>query len=93
VGSLLIGFFANPGFFADLGVEFGEGIFYGGDASLLLEQALANGAAIVWSGVLTFVIMKVLAATIGVRVSAEQEVSGLDLALHGETAYHSGGMS
>jgi Amt family ammonium transporter len=93
VGSLLIGFFANPGFFADLGVEFGEGIFYGGDASLLLEQALANGAAIVWSGVLTFVIMKVLAVTIGVRVSAEQEVSGLDLALHGETAYHSGGMS
>lgn len=93
VGSLLIGFFANPGFFADLGVEFGEGIFYGGDASLLLEQALANGAAIVWSGVLTFVIMKVLAVTIGVRVSPEQEVSGLDLALHGETAYHSGGMS
>jgi Amt family ammonium transporter len=93
VGSLLIGFFANPGFFADLGVEFGEGLFYGGDASLLLEQALANGAAIVWSGVLTFVIMKVLAVTIGVRVSAEQEVSGLDLALHGETAYHSGGMS
>ena len=74
------------------GGEFGEGIFYGGGAELLLEQALANGAAIVWSGVLTFVIMKVLAATIGVRVTPEQEVAGLDLALHGETAYHSGGM-
>lgn len=90
VGSLLIGFFANPEFFAG---TFEKGIFYGGGVGLLLEQALANGAAIVWSGVLTLVIMKVLAATIGVRVTAEQEVTGLDLALHAETAYHSGGMS
>ena len=87
VGSLLIGFFANPSFFAG---TFREGIFYGGSVRLLAEQALANGAAIVWSFVLTFGIMKLLARTIGVRVDAEAEATGLDLALHSETAYHGG---
>jgi Amt family ammonium transporter len=87
VGSLLIGFFANPTFF---GGTFREGIFYGGSIRLLAEQALANGAAIVWSFAITFGIMKVLARTIGVRVEPEVEATGLDLALHSETAYHGG---
>jgi Amt family ammonium transporter len=85
VGSLLIGFFANPKFFE---AEFGAGLFYGGDSSLLVEQALANGAAIVWSFTLTFVIMKVLDVVMGVRVEEQAELTGLDLALHSETAYH-----
>jgi len=85
VGSLLIGFFANPSFFEG---SFSEGIFYGGSADLLIEQALANGVAIVWSFVLTWVIMKVLAATVGVRAEEQAELTGLDLALHSETAYH-----
>jgi Amt family ammonium transporter len=84
VGSLLIGFFANPSFFEG---AFEEGIFYGGDAGLLLEQALANGVAIVWSFALTWVIMMALKKTIGVRVSDEEESGGLDLSEHGETAY------
>ena len=87
VGSLLIGFFANPSFFD---AEFGEGIFYGGNAELLIEQIIANVAAIIWSFVITFVIMIVLKKTIGVRVSSEAEATGLDLSEHGETAYHSG---
>ena len=89
VGSLLIGFFANPGFF---GGTFREGIFYGGSARLLAEQALANGVAIVWSFVLTYAIMRALKATIGVRVDPEVEATGLDLALHSETAYHGGNL-
>ena len=94
VGSLLIGFFANPDFFAGEGFiasGFKEGIFYGGDASLLAEQALANLVAIGWSFAVTLGIMVALKATIGVRVDAETEATGLDLALHGETAYHGGG--
>ena len=95
VGSLLIGLFANPEFFGltdDGSLKFAEGIFYGGGASLLLEQALANVAAIVWSFVITLVIMIVLKKTIGVRVDDEAEAQGLDLALHAETAYHGGGL-
>ena len=89
VGSLLIGFFADPEFFSN---TFGKGLFHGGGVELLLEQLLANGAAIVWSFVLTYAIMRVLKATMGVRVDAEAEATGLDLAQHGETAYHSGGL-
>ncbi len=91
VGSLLIGFFANPDFFlkADGEAYFsGEGLFFGGGLSLLGEQLLANGVAIVWSFVLTFLIVKALQLTIGVRVAEEEEVTGLDLIEHGETAYH-----
>lgn len=87
VGSLLIGFFADPAFFDG---EFGSGLFFGGGTALLLEQLLANVVTIVYSFAITFAIMKILALTVGVRVSDETEDSGLDLAEHGETAYTSG---
>jgi Amt family ammonium transporter len=97
VGSLCVGLFANPDFFQKVVAEgapaetyfTGEGLFYGGGLRLFGEQALANFAAIVWSFVLTFVIMIVLKKTIGVRVEESVEQTGLDLALHRETAYHS----
>jgi ammonium transporter, Amt family len=87
VGSLLIGFFANPDYF---GGEFMEGLFYGGGLELLGEQLLANVAAIVWSFVLTFAILKALDAVMGIRVSDDTERAGLDLREHGERAYHDG---
>ena len=87
VGSLLIGFFADPEFF---GGTFKEGLFYGGDASLLLEQALAAVVTIVFSFIVTFAILKVLDLIMGIRVSEDDEERGLDLAQHAETAYHSG---
>ena len=86
VGSLAIGFFSNPEYF---GTENMEGLFFGGGLELLAEQALANGVTIVYSFVVTVLIMLALKATIGVRVSAEEEYAGLDLSEHGETAYHS----
>ncbi|MFT3851160.1 MAG: ammonium transporter [Ilumatobacteraceae bacterium] len=97
VGSLCVGLFANPDFFQKVVAEgaeaetyfSGEGLFYGGGLRLFGEQALANFAAIVWSFALTFVIMIVLKKTIGVRVDESVEQTGLDLALHRETAYHS----
>ena len=85
LGSILIGFFADPGFF---GAEFGEGIFFGGSAELLLEQVIANGVTIVYSFILTFGIMKALDAVMGVRVSDEAEEAGLDQSEHAETAYN-----
>ena len=86
VGSLLIGFFAKPG---ALG-EFEAGIFEGGGAGLLLEQAFANGVTIVFSFIVTFAIVKVLDLTMGVRVDEEDEEAGLDVSQHAETAYNLG---
>ena len=85
VGSILLGFFADQDFF---GGEFGDGVFFGGGATLLVEQIIANASTIVYSFIVTFAIMKVLDLTIGVRVSEDVEDSGLDLAEHAETAYH-----
>ena len=85
LGSLLIGFFASPEFF---GGTFKAGLFYGGDLSLLGEQALANGVTIVFSFIVTFAILKVLDMTMGIRVSEEAEITGLDADQHSETAYH-----
>jgi ammonium transporter, Amt family len=90
VGSLAVGLFANPEFF---GGEFMAGLFYGGGMTLFGEQALANAATMVYSFVVTVVIMLALKATIGVRVSDDIEDTGLDLAEHAETAYSTGSAS
>jgi Amt family ammonium transporter len=84
VGSLAIGLFAEPKFF---GGEFMEGLFHGGGWQLLGEQALANIVTIIYSFIVTAIIVVVLQKTIGIRVSEEEEETGLDLAEHAETAY------
>ncbi len=50
-------------------------------------QLLALGVTIVWSAVATVIIMLIVKATIGLRVSREDEDKGLDLSEHGESAY------
>ncbi|MDP2291355.1 MAG: ammonium transporter [Actinomycetota bacterium] len=85
VGSLTVGIFANPEFF---GGSFKAGLLYDGGLGLLGEQALANVSAIIWSFIVTGLIMLALKKTIGVRVSDETETNGLDFAEHAETAYH-----
>ena len=85
VGSLLIGLFADAKYF---GAEHMSGLFYGGGFTLLGEQALANGVTIIWSGVITALILLALKYTIGIRVSEEAEVTGLDVSEHAETAYN-----
>ncbi len=55
------------------------------------RQVLIQGASVVftlaWSGLLSFGILKLLDRTLGLRVSREEEMEGLDLALHDERAY------
>jgi Amt family ammonium transporter len=51
----------------------------------LLTQAGAVATTLVWSGVGTFVLLKIVDLLVGLRVSEEQEREGLDLSLHGET--------
>jgi Amt family ammonium transporter len=81
-GALSLGFLAQ-----------GEGLFYGGDISLLGKQALAVGAVGGYSFVLAYVIGKALDLTVGFRIPAEDEVEGVDLFAHAETGYdiHSAG--
>jgi Amt family ammonium transporter len=50
-------------------------------------QALGVLATAAWCGALTFAILKLLDATTGLRVDAEAETEGLDLADHGERGY------
>ena len=63
-----------------------------GGLGLFGKQAVAVAAAGAWAAVVTFVLLKVLDLTIGLRVDAEIEHDGLDGALHGESAYGSPGV-
>ena len=84
VGSLLLGFFADT---SNIGYVGQDGWFFGGGTDLLADQAVAVGAAIVYSGVVTFIIAKVVDVIFGLRVDEDVEDRGLDLSLHAETAY------
>jgi len=81
-GALATGIFAtktiNP-----LGAN---GLFYG-NASLLGIQAMSVAITIVFSVVATFIILKVVSLVTEIRVSEDEETTGLDLSLHGESAY------
>jgi Amt family ammonium transporter len=77
-GTVAIGFLA-----AD------TGLFFGGGAQQLVVQILIALVAIVFSAVTTLVIGLILKVTMGWRVSEDAEVGGIDLAVHGETAYES----
>jgi ammonium transporter, Amt family len=87
LGSLLVGLFADKAV-NSLGAD---GLFFGGGLSLLGKQFLATGVTLVYSGVVTFALAKAIDLTIGMRVSAEDEDTGLDLSQHAETAYALGG--
>ena len=63
-----------------------DGLLYG-NASLLVNQLLSVGAAIVFAFGMTWIILKVLDRTMGLRVDKDQELEGLDLSQHGESGY------
>ena len=85
-GGLLLGFFADSS--AIPGGDFDDGFFFGGGIELLLDQVVAMLSVIVLSFIVTFVIVKIIDATIGLRVEEEVEQTGLDRALHAESAYN-----
>ena len=71
-GTLLVGLFATDG-----------GLFYGGGFAMLGIQAVGVLAVAAWTTLTTFVLFKLIHMTIGLRVSAEEEIKGLDLLEHG----------
>ncbi len=76
------------GLFASLAVNPGgaDGLFFG-NAKLLLIQAVDAGATIVYSLIMSFIILKGLDLLIGLRVDSDDEVQGLDLSQHSEIGY------
>lgn len=75
-GTLAVGIFAEKG-----------GLLYGGGLELLGVQALGVFAISFWGFASTFVLFSVLKAVVGIRVSVEEELEGLDISEHGMTAY------
>jgi ammonium transporter, Amt family len=92
LGALLTGVFATSAVNAGLGNDAeGKPIPLGwvdGHGSQVLNQA--EGTAIAWGLAIvgTLIILKVVDLLVGVRVSAEQEIEGLDLSMHGEEGYN-----
>jgi Amt family ammonium transporter len=81
VGALLTGVFADK---AINGVQ--SGLLFGNPGQLGI-QAVAILAAIVYSGVLSFVLLKIVGVIIPLRPSRADETVGLDVSMHGEEAY------
>jgi Amt family ammonium transporter len=76
VGTVMIGF---------VGVD--VGLFNGGGTEQLIKQIIGAGAVLGYSFIATLIIGYAIDKTIGLRVSKEVEVEGIDLKLHAESAY------
>ena len=87
-GALATGLFASKA----INEAGADGLFFG-NAGQLRTQLIAVLATYALAVVLTWVILKVVDATVGLRVADEDEVAGLDLSQHSETAYVFGGGS
>jgi Amt family ammonium transporter len=83
IGALGTGILASPSFG---GVGYAEGVTMGAQ---LWTQFLAVAVTIIWCGVVSAILYKVVDVIIGLRSTPEDESVGLDLASHGEVAYHS----
>ena len=96
IGTLLIGLLATKGSpTGAAGLDVNEGLFYGGGLSQLWAQFLGAATVLVFSFVVTYLIGLAIHKTMGFRVDEADEVSGVDLSEHAESAYditgHSGG--
>lgn len=85
-GTLSTGLFATPELAAKVGIG-GAGLFYGGGFHQLGVQAIGVAGAFAFVLVLSFVILGIMKATMGLRVTEEEEIIGLDLSEHGTYGY------
>lgn len=90
LGALLTGVFAAAVWNSPANPDEGTEGLLGGNVDQFIEQVIAVGAAGVYSAVVTFVLLKVLDAAMGLRVPEDIEREGLDESLHGEEGYHAG---
>ena len=79
-GTIVVGLWGVNG-------DAGIGVFNGGGSSQLITQLTGGLAYAVWAVVLSFVVFGILKYTVGLRVTEEEEVAGLDISEHGSIAY------
>ncbi|MGC4151562.1 MAG: ammonium transporter [Propionicimonas sp.] len=87
VGTLLIGFLADPATSGDPASPGAAGLFYGGGLDQLWKQLIGVLGMVAFSLVMTYVIALIIKATLGWRISAADELGGIDLAEHSEVGY------
>jgi Amt family ammonium transporter len=85
-GSLSTGFFASPRLVEIVGVG-KEGLFYGGGFHQLGVQAMGVAVSFVFVFILSYAILWVMKKTMGLRVTEEEEIMGLDISEHGTYGY------
>lgn len=80
------------GLFATTSAPMSEisGLFYGGGAAQLIRQLIGCGATIAWTAVTIFIAFSAIKAVFGLRVSAEEEITGLDETEHGLASAYAG---
>ena len=83
-GTICVGLFAQDKFSPG---TTGDGLFFGGGFKLLGAQLTAVGSVAVFVFFVSFGVWKLLKATMGIRVSREEELRGLDIGEHGNEAY------
>jgi Amt family ammonium transporter len=85
-GTLSNGFFATPALVEKVGIG-SPGLFYGGGLHQLGVQALGVFSSMAYVLVASFIILAIMKATMGLRVTEEEEVVGLDVSEHGGYGY------
>lgn len=83
-GTICVGLFAKDGI---TGASTGNGLFYGGGFKLLGAQLLGIVTVAAFVVISTSVVWLIIKATLGLRVSKEEEIQGLDIGEHGSQAY------
>jgi len=89
VGMLCIGLLATT----TVNPAGGNGLLMGGGAGLLGKQVIASGATIAYAFVVTAILAVVVEKTVGLRAERHDELAGLDVSLHAESAYDFAGSS
>ncbi|MGB2164091.1 MAG: ammonium transporter [Candidatus Puniceispirillaceae bacterium] len=84
LGSLLVAYLALPAFG---GLGLADGVTAGGQ---FMVQLSSVAVTVLWTGIASYVILKIIGAVIGLRVDQQDEIEGLDLSQHGERGYHNG---
>jgi Amt family ammonium transporter len=93
-GTLMVGVFAAPEVMAYTQVTIGQpGLLYGGGATQLGVQALGVITVAAWAFGGSFLLFRLMKAIYGIRVSAQEELEGLDIAEHGTMGYPEFGTS